>query len=78
MNQKKQKELLRALVEAHTDLTILEAVVAVLEGGTISADVQPYDFKIIDLCRKAQKKCLRRHDRTLIALGAPYGRADTP
>lgn len=74
MNAAKQKELIKAAVEAHADLNIFAAVVAILEGGTVSASAQPDDFKVIALCNSAQQKCLRRYDRAIAALGHPYGR----
>lgn len=58
----------KAMVQAHTDLNIFAAIVAILEGGTVSADAQPDDFKIIKLCQRAQAKCLRRYDRAHAAL----------
>lgn len=60
--------LIKAVTEAHTDLTVFAAIVAILEGGTVSARAQPDDFKVIALCQRAQQKCLRRYDRAVAAL----------
>lgn len=65
---KEYDKLLKAMTEAHTDLNIFEACIAILEGGTVSSDAQPYDFKVIELCRKAEQQCLRRFDRARDAL----------
>lgn len=65
---KKRAALLQEMTEARTDLNMFEGVVALLEGGTMSAGAQPYDFRIIDICREAQQKCLRRYDRARDAL----------
>lgn len=73
MKRKSTKELVQDAVEAHSDLNIFGAIIAILEGGTVSARAQPDDFRIINLCQKAQTKCLRRYDRALEALGCPYG-----
>lgn len=62
------RKWLKALVEAHTDLNMFAAVVAMLEGSIVSVSAQPDEFKVIALCQKAQLKCLRRYDRALKAL----------
>jgi hypothetical protein len=55
---------------------VFASIVAILEGGTVSANAQPDDFKIIRICQAAQQKALHRYDRACDALGAPYmGRA---
>lgn len=70
MNQKARRAMIKEAVEAHNDLNIFEAVVAILEGGTVSAGAQPYDFRVIAICKKAQQECLRRYHRAMDALGA--------
>lgn len=75
MAKKSRKQLIKEAVEARSDLNIFAAVVAILEGSTVSADAQPDDFRIIGMCQRAQQKCLRRYDRALEALGEPYGGA---
>lgn len=68
MKRKSAKDFIKDAVEAHTDLNIFEAVVAILEGGTVSARAQPYDFRVIALCMRAEQQCLRRYDRAISAL----------
>ena len=55
--------------DAHCDFNIFEAIVAILEGGTVSASVQPDGFRIIHICQAAQSKCLRRMDRARAKAG---------
>lgn len=52
---------------AYTDMCIFAAVIELLEGGLVSADVQPDDFKIIEIAKRAQQKCLRRYDAAIEA-----------
>lgn len=56
------QEAAKAMAQAHTDLNVFGAIVELLEGGLVSADVQPDDFRIIDLAKRAQQRCLRRYD----------------
>lgn len=51
-----------AMARAHTDLNIFAAVVHLLEGGLVSSDSQPDDFRIIAMAQRAQQRCLARHD----------------
>jgi len=48
--------------EARCDLTIFYGVIAILEGGTVSADSYRDTERIIDICKKSAGKCLRRMD----------------
>jgi hypothetical protein len=57
---------------ARSDLNIFAAVVALLEGGTVSADANPDDFAVIKRCQSAQQRCLRRYDRALEKLGSAH------
>ncbi len=71
MNSRKRKtrgDLAEEVAKAHTDLNIFAAIEATLEGGIVSADVQPDDFAIIRICQRAQQRCLRRYDNALAAL----------
>lgn len=71
MNSRKRKtrrDLAKDAAEARSDLNIFYGVIALLEGGTVSARSNPHDFKIIDRCRKASEQCLRRYDRAMAAL----------
>lgn len=68
-------EFIKAAAKAHSDLNIFAAVVAMLEGGTLSSDVQAIEFQIIAICQRAQQKCLARYDRAVAkAGGGTYGR----
>lgn len=73
MKPKAEKKLIRDAVEAHADLNVFAAVVALLEGGIVSAGAQPDDFKIIAMAQRAQQRCLARYDRAMNALGHPFG-----
>lgn len=68
MKDKTRGDLAREAARAHTDLNIFAAVAAMLEGGTVSADAQPYDFRVITICQQAEQQCLRRYDRAIAAL----------
>jgi hypothetical protein len=68
MAKAKRDDLMAAMTEAHTDLVVFESIIAILEGGTVSARVQPYDFKVIALCKKAQQQSLKQFDRAREAL----------
>lgn len=69
---RQHRELIKEAAAALSDLNVLASIVAILEGGTVSADVQPTDFKIIKICQAEMNRCLRRFDRACAALGAPY------
>lgn len=58
-----------AAAVAHSDLNTLYGVIALLEGGTISAECYSEVEKIIALCRAGSQKALRRYDRHLAAIG---------
>lgn len=73
MTARRQADLLKAVVEAHTDLTVFASIVSILEGGTVSARAQPDDFKIIAMCQRAQQRCLTRYDKARDALSAADG-----
>lgn len=68
--KKSRADWLNEMTAAASDLNMFEAVKAIMESGAMSADVQPADFNIIELCQKAQQKCLRRYDRALAALNS--------
>lgn len=50
---------------ARTNLTIFHAVIAILEGGTITAPADRDAQRIIELCKTARGKQLRLMDRAL-------------
>lgn len=56
------KDRMHEASRAHCDLNIFYGVIALLEGGTISADADADKERIIAICRSASAKCLRRHD----------------
>jgi hypothetical protein len=60
--RKTLKDRIAEAATAHTDLTMFYGVVALLEGGTVSADADPDAQRIIAICKKAAGKCLRRMD----------------
>lgn len=60
--------------EARTDLTIFHAVIAMLEGGTLSARAAPAAGRIIRQCRDAAQTCLVRYDAA--HLKAKQGRVE--
>jgi hypothetical protein len=53
----------RDAAEARTDLTIFHAVIAILEGGTLSARSYDDAQRIIGICKAAGGKRLRDYDR---------------
>ncbi len=54
---------------ARCDLNTLYAVIAVLEGGTISGRCSGAISRIIRECKKESGKCLNRYDRALAHIG---------
>lgn len=68
MKRKSRREIAKEAAQAHTDLNIFYGVIALLEGGTVSSDAQPHDFRIIRICQQAGQKCLARYDRAIEAL----------
>jgi hypothetical protein len=78
MKRKSKAEFLKDATEAHTDINMFAAVVAMLEGGTMSAGAQPDDFKIIALCKRAQQRCLHRFEQAHAALTSTDRRKETP
>lgn len=67
MKREPLEQLIKEAAKAHSDLNIFYGVVALLEGGTVSADAQPDDFKIIALAKRAAQRCLVRYDRACTA-----------
>lgn len=64
------KEIVEEAAQAHTDLNVFGAVVQLLEGGLLSSDSQPDDFRIIRICNSAEQKALHRYDAALAKLSA--------
>jgi len=53
---------------ARCDLNIFYAVIAILEGGTLTAHADADAQAIIKRCRQASQKALRRYDRHMDAI----------
>lgn len=51
--------------KAHTDLNIFHAIIAILEGGTISSDAQRSAQFIIHHCKAGTAAALARYDRAI-------------
>ena len=56
------REHVKDAAEARSDLNILYGVIAILEGGTMSADCQANVQRIIGTCQREAQRCLRRYD----------------
>jgi hypothetical protein len=57
------KEPIRIACEAHSDLNIFAAVIAILEGGTIyTSSGYSAASKIVKLCKAETQKQLRQYD----------------
>lgn len=59
------KDYIDDAAKARSDLNIFYAVIAVLEGGTLSADSDRYAQTIIARCKVASQDCLERMDRAI-------------
>lgn len=60
---------------ASADLHIFAAVAALMESSLVSSDCERAEFKIIEICKREQAKCLARYDRAVAkADGGTYGR----
>jgi len=66
---KKQREWCREAAIARCDLNTLYSVIAILEGGTISADCQTTINRIIKACKAESGKCLTRYDHAIAQIG---------
>lgn len=58
----------KQMAVARTDLNTLYAVIAVLEGGTISAAHQRDVSRIIAICKSGAQRALARYDKHLAAI----------
>jgi hypothetical protein len=67
------KHYMDEAAKARSDLNIFYGVISILEGGTISADSNAAAQRIIDLCKNASAKCLRRMDDAIEDAGRRYG-----
>lgn len=73
MAAKQLKERIQDAAKARCDLNIFHGVIAILEGGTISIDSDTDAQRIIDICKKASDKCLRRMDDAIADALRRYG-----
>jgi hypothetical protein len=73
-----KKRSLKGLIEdasrARSDLNIFYGVIAILEGGTITADSDQPAQRIISICQAAGQRCLVRMDRAVAAALAHDGK----
>ena len=60
---RKIRDLVRDASQAHCDLNILYGVIALLEGGTMSAKTYKSVQRIISICKIESGRCLTRYDR---------------
>jgi hypothetical protein len=61
---RKSRALVKEASQAHCDLNIFYAVIAILEGGTLSAERHDAVRRIITICKSESAKCLTKFDRT--------------
>ncbi len=67
--EKKQREWAKEAAVARSDLNTLYGVIAVLEGGTMSADCYVAVNRIIRTCKTESAKCLTRYDHAIAQIG---------
>lgn len=66
---KLQRDWAREASVARCDLNTLYGVIAILEGGTISAECHRTTHRIIAACKAESANCLRRYDAALAQIG---------
>lgn len=66
-----EKELLKIGKCTHTNLTVFQAVIAILEGGCIYAGVDSHVAaeRIIAICKRENQRLLKKMDAADAALG---------
>ncbi|MET0375980.1 MAG: hypothetical protein ABW128_17200 [Rhizorhabdus sp.] len=69
MRAKKQRDWAKEAAVARSDLNTLYGVIAILEGGTVSAACYGATQRIIRTCKTESGKCLTRYDRALAQIG---------
>jgi len=72
MKKRSARDNLKDANEAHSDLNLFAAIVALLESGLNSAHTHRAADRIIAISQAEQSKCLARMDRAAERLGAPY------
>jgi hypothetical protein len=68
MRKKTLADHAKAAAKAHTDLNVFYGVIALMEGGLMSADSQSDVQRLIASCQRASAKCLARYDAALLRL----------
>lgn len=61
-------KLTKAAMDAHCNLNIFAAIVAILEGGTIYGGENAAAKKIIAICQAEQQRQLKLQDKAIAAL----------
>lgn len=56
------EDLAQQMCRAHSDLNGFYAVIALMENGLMTTDSHADQIAIIERCKSAAQKCLRRHD----------------
>lgn len=64
---KTRADYIKAAAKAHTDLNIFHAVIALMEGGLLSAECQTAEFEIVARCKREAGKYLDRYDTAINA-----------
>lgn len=65
---------MKAAMSAHTNLHIFGAVIAIIEGGTLSSYSGTAPARIIAICHKEQQRLLKAMDKAVAAeQGAQHG-----
>lgn len=67
--EKKQRDWAVDAAVARSDLNTLYGIIAILEGGTISARCHTTQQRIIRACKAESAKCLTRYDYALAQIG---------
>lgn len=68
---------MRAAMNADKDLNIFGAIIAILEGGTISGS-NAAAKKIVDVCHKEMQRQLRILDKAVAAVNSATEQKDKP
>jgi hypothetical protein len=63
MAKKSKEHLITEAAEVHSNLNAFSIVVALLEGGHVTAPSYRAAARIIKICKDEQQRCLRRYDR---------------
>lgn len=66
---KKQRDWAAEAAVARSDLNTLYGVIAILEGGTVSANCFATTQRIIRACKTESGKCLTRYDHAIAQIG---------